>query len=249
MIELGFLVRALPVPPLSLFLLMALGLVLGRFRPRLGRRLVGLAMVAIFLLCLPVVSKAMLRTLETRADAVIADAGGAQAIIVLSADIERTAPEYGGPSIGELTLVRLRYAARLARRLDLPILVTGGQVGTLGPPIAPLMAEVLKTEFGLDAKWVEDASRNTYENAAFSARLLRADGVRSALLVTHSWHMPRSLLSFAQAGFPVRAAPTDFTPPFLWGVEEFLPSARAFEEGCYAIHEWIGLVWYRFSGS
>ena len=31
-------------------------------------------------------------------------------------------------------------------------------------------------------------------------------------------------------------------------LDEFLPSARAFQRSSYAIHEWLGLGWYRLSG-
>jgi uncharacterized SAM-binding protein YcdF (DUF218 family) len=241
------LLRAVPVPPVSLFLLAGLGLLVARVRPRLGRGIVALTCVTIMLLCVPVIATFLLRSLETRGDAVVTDAGGAGAIIVLSADVERDAPEYGGASIGPLTLVRLRYAAELGHRFSLPILVTGGRVVPSDPLIAPLMAQVLEREFGLKPKWVEDRSRTTYENAMFSARLLEADGVRSALVVTHSWHMPRALLSFAQADFAVRPAPTEFTTPFTGRFDEFVPSARAFEESSFAIHEWVGLIWYRLT--
>jgi uncharacterized SAM-binding protein YcdF (DUF218 family) len=244
--ELATLARELPIPPLSLFLLAGLGRVVGGRKPRVGRWLVGSAALILFLLCLPIVGDPLLRSLETPSEAVLADAGDADAIIVLSADIAREAPEYGGASVGALTLVRLRYGAYLAHRFNLPLLVTGGKIGDSGPPLGPLMAAVLKDEFGVTVRWVEDRSRTTYENAKFSVPMLKADGIRSALLVTHSWHMPRSLLAFTQAGFAVRPAPTDFTPPFEGRIDEFIPSAHAFQNSAFAIHEWIGLAWYRF---
>jgi len=248
MSELDLLLRALPVPPLSLFLLAAFGFLLGRRHPRFGRSLVAMAGLLMFLMCIPAIANALLGSLETPSEIIGNEVGDAAAIIVLSADIDRDAPEYDGTSIGGLTLARLRYGAFLARRFHLPILVTGGNAELDAPPVAPAMARVLKDEFGLEARWVEDKSANTYENAVFSARILEADGIRTALLVTHSWHMPRALLSFAQAGFAVRPAPTEFTSHFRGHVDELLPSAHAFQGSSFAIHEWLGLSWYWLTG-
>lgn len=51
-------------------------------------------------------------------------------------------------------------------------------------------------------------SLSTYENAIFSAALLRGLGGRSVALVTCPWHMPRALQSFRAAGVDARALPT-----------------------------------------
>jgi len=42
--------------------------------------------------------------------------------------------------------------------------------------------------------------RETWENAAFTARMLRRENVDKILLVTHAWHMPRAKVAFAAAG-------------------------------------------------
>ena len=57
---------------------------------------------------------------------------------------------------------------------------------------ADAMATALRDDFGVPVKWTEGKSRNTAENAAFSAALLRPDAVRRVLLVTDAMHMPRS---------------------------------------------------------
>ena len=54
------------------------------------------------------------------------DAADAEAIVILGGGTRRNAPEYGGDTLGRLTLERVRYGAQVAKLTALPVLVTGG---------------------------------------------------------------------------------------------------------------------------
>jgi uncharacterized SAM-binding protein YcdF (DUF218 family) len=54
----------------------------------------------------------------------------------------------------------------------------------------------------------ELCSLSTYENAIFSASMLRRLGARRAAIVTCPWHMARALQSFRAAGVDAIALPT-----------------------------------------
>lgn len=240
--------QALIEPPVNLLLLIGLGLALARWGGRRakhgGRWVAGLGFIGLVLLSLPATAQLLLQGLEHG----LAEPSGPPpgAIVILSADDLRATP--GGitapPDIGALTLQRLRAGALLHRRTGLPILVTGGVLRPGDPPIATTMARVLAEEFGTPARWVEDRSATTWENAAFSAPLLAADGIRSAYLVTHAWHMRRGLLAFRHAGFAAQAAPTHYTGPARPDLASFYPSVHAWADSRLALHEWIGLAWY-----
>lgn len=240
--------KALVLPPGCLFLLGALGLFLARRRPRLGRGLCVGAAVALYLLCTPVVASLLRRSLEGEPWRP-GDEVGAGAIVVLGGDHDPHAPEYGGETVGELTLQRLRYAARLQRATGLPILVAGGRPRRGREPLAETMARVLREELGAEVRWIEGASADTSENAARSARLLLDAGVGTALIVTHAWHEPRALAAFAGTGLAARPAPTVFRSPPLSEPTEILPSARALLDSTHAAHEWLGRAWYALGGS
>jgi uncharacterized SAM-binding protein YcdF (DUF218 family) len=89
-------------------------------------------------------------------------------------------------------------------------------------------------------------SENTCQNAQFSAKILRQAGISSALVVTHAWHMPRTVLAFRQAGFPIVPAPLHGDATKVRGIRDFLPHTSAWMRSFYALHEWIGLIAYRF---
>jgi uncharacterized SAM-binding protein YcdF (DUF218 family) len=240
-------VSALLLPPLNLVLVCALGLLLRRRRPRLGLALGGGALGLLVVFSTSVGSRLLVGPLESRA-APLASARdtGAQAIVVLGGGRISNAPEYHGQDIPTLpALARLRYAARLQRETGLPLLTTGGTPDGASEPEADSMARVLREDFAVPARWVEGRSNNTAENARFSASLLRPAGINRILLVTDAMHMPRSRAIFETVGFDVIPAPTIFYSRERLTALDFLPGGEALRRSEYALHEWIGLLWYR----
>jgi uncharacterized SAM-binding protein YcdF (DUF218 family) len=241
--------KYLILPPVSLFVLIAIGWLLAWRWRRTGRTIMALSFVTLFLLCLPVVSGWLMYPLQSYS-ALDPDRipPGVGAIVVLSADMQGIAPEYGVDIPGPLGLERLRYGAWLHRRTQLPILVSGGRVVPWTTPLARQMRQILVDEFGVPVRWVEDRSTDTHENAARSAEMLKRDGIGSVLLVTHAWHMRRAMAAFQAAGLAPVAAPTRFIRPPTPVVQDFIPDASALRASSYAVHEWIGLLWYYVSG-
>lgn len=236
-------VAAFLLPPLNGLLFIVVGWLAMRRMPRLARPLVGAGLLLLWGQALPVVGNALLRGLEGEPFD-MARAGGAQAIVVLGGGRHRQAPEYGGDTVSEPSLARLRYAAKLHRETALPILVTGGAPDGGNISEGEAMRRVLSEEFGVPVRWVEEASINTRENASFAAELLKQDGISRVLLVTHAWHMRRAERAFATAGLAVLPAPTLFRRHPLLPLD-WLPSAEGLRDTRTALHEWIGILWYR----
>jgi uncharacterized SAM-binding protein YcdF (DUF218 family) len=242
-------VKYLVLPPFSLFLLFVVGWLVARRWRRAGRTLMTLSFMALVLLCLPIVSGWLMYPLQSHAPLDPERIPpGVGAIVVLSADMQIVAPEYGVDIPGPLGLERIRYGAWLHRRTQLPILVSGGRVKPWTTPLARQMQDILMIEFGVPVRWVEDRSADTHENAVNSAEVLKGSGVKSALLVTHAWHMRRAMAAFEAAGLEPVAAPTRFIRPPTGIALDFVPDASALRASTYALHEWVGLLWYYLSG-
>ena len=238
-------IAAFLMPPGSLLLVMLLGLVLLRRRRALGLTLIGLSWIALYALATPYLSALLLSSVEPPYADPRAQPGG-QAIVVLGGGIYPKAPEYGGENtVTAEELVRLRYAARLYRVLDKPILVAGGDPQRIGESEAALMKRVLQNDFRVPVRWTEPASNNTDENARFSYAILHSAGIRTIYLVTHAWHMPRARMAFEHAGFTVIPAPTEYETAKRGVLLDFLPSAWALKDSARFFHETIGLLWYR----
>ena len=242
-------VSALLLPPLNLLLLCAVGVLLRRRWPRLGGGVALLSLAVLVGLSTQAGVRLLARPLENRFPALdAAQAADARAIVVLGGGRNRNAPEYGDQDVPRPdVLARLRYAARLQRQTGLPILVSGGRPEGAAESEAALMARVLRDDFQARVQWLEEASDNTAQNAAFSATLLRRAGIAHVLLVTDALHMPRSQQIFEQASLEVTPAPTNYIGQGALHPADFIPNARALRDSHYALHEWIGLLWYRIA--
>ena len=69
------------------------------------------------------------------------------------------------------------------------------------------MSASLARDFHIEPRWVEDRSRDTFQNAQFSARMLKAAGVSRIILVTDAAHEWRAVHEFTSAGLAVVPAP------------------------------------------
>lgn len=232
------------LPPLLPLLWIAAGLLLLRRRPRLGRVLAWSGLLFTLLLSTPAGVKLLARPLENLPVMQARDLAAGEAIVILGGGQRRYLAEYGGAAPNHLTLERLRYGARLARGSDLPVLVSGGIVRHGDAAEAELMADSLQKDFAVTPRWVEIRSRDTQENARFSAQLLEAAGIRRIVLVTHAAHMRRALNEFKAQGIAVIPAPTAALfndADFDWS-SDLVPGPSAAVAGWYATHEWLGLA-------
>jgi uncharacterized SAM-binding protein YcdF (DUF218 family) len=244
--------KAFLLPPGLCLLPAVLALFVHRNR-RVVVVLLSIGIALLYGLSTPWVARALAGTLEHLHPPLPADATlveEADAIVVLGCDRYANAPEYGGDEVSACTLMRLRYAAELHDRSGLPLLLSGGR--PMGEPEseAMLMARVLRDRFGAVPRWLEERSRNTGENAANTAALLRQENMRRVVLVTHALHMPRAVRSFRRHGLTPLPAPTHFysAPDRRPRWFSLLPSSGALQASSIACYELLGLAWYAIIG-
>ncbi len=233
--------KALVLPPTGPLLLAATGLwLIGRV-PRAGRAIAWTGVLLLLALSTPMVAFLLLTFVDTSPPLDVERARSAQAIVILGGGIRRDAAEYGGDTLGRLTLERVRYGARVARATGLPVLVTGGSVFG-GEPEAQLMRAALEGEFGVPVRWAETRSRNTHENAVRSAEMLTAERVSRIVLVAHSVDIPRARAEFAAQGIDAIPAPTGIPRAAIDSPLDVLPSLAALQSSYFALYEMLGNV-------
>ena len=159
---------------------------------------------------------------------------------------------------------RVLYAAKLYRDGAAPaILVSGGNLNfsaARGTTPAEEMTELL-VQLGVpaDAIWRQEQSQNTYEDALYSAEILREKEITEVILVTSAMHMPRAKALFENQGVDVIAAPVDFTiteqnwqsvfqPSLGELVINLMPNASALDLTTTVLKEYIGLFVYHLRG-
>ncbi len=235
------LLSALALPPFNLILLALVGLWLSRRYPRSGRSLAAVALLGLAALSMPPVGDALMHSLERRPPISVQELARAQAIVILGGGEYYAAPEYGAAAtVNRWSLERVRYGVHLQKRAKLPILVTGGAPFG-GKPEAETMQEVIVRDFHGEVRWVETESRDTAENAAYSAPLLKSAGISRIALVSHGWHLERAIELFRRQGLEVLPAPMGYTtaPPSAFA--QALPSVGALQNSYMALHEWLGI--------
>jgi len=239
-VTLKTLLGALLLPPAGPLLLAGFGCwLLARRRTADAARKAALVLVvaglaALWLLSTPVVAEALTRLAERYPALDLSRPVRAQAVVILGGATARGAPEYGGPAAGLELLERVSYGAYVARRTGLAVLISGRAFEALA------MGATLARDFGITARWVNGASRDTFDDAQLSARLLEADGIGRIVLVTSSNHEWRAAHEFMSAGVAVEPAPVHVWASHSHVLTDFLPDALGLLQSSEALHEISG---------
>jgi uncharacterized SAM-binding protein YcdF (DUF218 family) len=240
------------LPPGVNLLLIMFGLAFWRRRPQFSKTLLIIAIGSLWLFSTPFIAQRLIDLLQQQYrpwqleqltenhSAIVVLGGGASA-----------APEYKQHfMVSDAALKRLNYAAFLYRHTHLPIIVSGGKLNQTSYTEASIMETILKENFNIPVIWQEDQSSNTADESKCLIPVLKHYKINTILLVTTAWHMPRSVSvfnkTFQETGIKIIPAPTGyitskFTPAFLY----YLPAIDALQTSAIAIHEFIGLIWYR----
>jgi uncharacterized SAM-binding protein YcdF (DUF218 family) len=262
------LVDGLLLPPLPLIMLVMFAAWLLPRRRVLGRSLVLLAAVGLWLSTTQAAGRALRASVHPVPPALAAQAVEAlareasdarrlrrqptTAIVVVGGGLRELAPEYGMSNLSSTSIERLRYGMWLARHTGLPVAYTGGighgHLARRGPVAseAEVATRIAEREFRLPLRWAEGRSRDTVENGLLTVPLLAADGITRIVLVTHDYHQRRALRAFERgalrAGVPLEIvpAPVGLAPPGPWQPADFLPSTSGFFDTRRVLHEFVG---------
>ncbi|MDR3423560.1 MAG: YdcF family protein [Alphaproteobacteria bacterium] len=174
-------------------------------------------------------------------------------IIVIGGDERTDISEARAQPTALDSMRRYVVFADLARRYpDAKLVFSGGSV------FPRAHAKMIDSDVALDIMasigvptgrmTVEKNSRNTYENAIFSAALAHPEPQQKWLLVTAAWHMPRAMGCFRRAGWNVSPAPAGYDTTGRYRLHPLFRFAEQMRNLTLAVHEYIGLVAYWLMG-
>jgi uncharacterized SAM-binding protein YcdF (DUF218 family) len=203
---------------------------------RTGWALLLIGLATLWVLANPLVADALSRIAQRCPPLDLTRPVQAQAIVILGGGKERLdAPEYGGePAAGMDLVERVNYGAFVAKRTGLPVAVSGNH------DEASAMRASLARDFGVETRWVEQRSLDTFQNAQFCAALLRPLGITRVVLVTNANHEWRAVQEFASAGFDVVPAPVGLVTFSPLDAGSFIPNATALARSTAALYELLG---------
>jgi uncharacterized SAM-binding protein YcdF (DUF218 family) len=228
---------------LSLWLLACAAVLLLLRRRKLGGLLLVLSLAWSLLWSIPLASDGLRGLLERRypvvaeaalpkADAIVVLGGGSRYAWLNRPDVR---PE-------QLQSSRLAAGARawLSGRAPIVILSGGGEDGD--SEAQRMAAAIARLGVPASALILEDRSRNTHDNALFTAALADRRGMHRVLLVTSSLHMPRASLLFRNAGVDVVPVPVPERAKRATWRQRWVPSFGALWRSGRALKEYAGLL-------
>ena len=192
------------LPP-GIFILGALAAAGVCWRRKKTRQAIGFALAAVLLWIPALKPLAHLLRQGLVADYLSLDLGHVQGdvIILLGGGINDRARDLTGIGVpSDALTARIVTAARLQKRLRVPVIATGGSPYESKVSEAEVIRRFL-ADLGVagDQVILEPKSRDTFENAALSLAICRARGFSRAVLVTSDYHMKRAMETFRHAGF------------------------------------------------
>ncbi len=220
---------------------------------RLGRRLLFGGLFTLVLVSLSPIGEWLFLPLENRFPRADLTDGVPIAGIILLGGVEdtRSTPRRELASLND-SAERFIEAVALARRFpEARVVFSGGSAGLQATeePEASTAAAVLEA-LGLAKERItlEDGSRDTYENAVFTKRLIGPNPSGRWLLITSAWHMPRAVGCFRRAGLRVEAWPVDYrtTGRVDWLIEPGI--GTGLQQIDFVVREYVGLVIYYLRG-
>jgi len=240
--------KVLLLPPMPWLLLLLAVLIF--WQRRWARTMLFLTFLLILGLHCGPVNVALRYQLESRYPPLLdpRKAGRYDAIVVLAGGSVPATGLIPYPSINENMFRRLDEAWRLYRIQPKPIIISGGHVNPFTPAKDEnKIARDFLIKWGVSKHDVigEEKSRDTFENALESGKILKKRGWKRYLLVTSAQHMPRSMLVFGALVPEPIPAPGDFS---INGIEltpfDFFPKENVAAEMFATLHEYLGFANY-----
>lgn len=238
--------------PYPLFLILS-AIVLWKMKTGRLRRVFGAVLLTVTISSTYVTAAFLMRGLENRyAPLTVEETPAAEAIVVLSGMVTPLTRAKGRPEFSA-AVDRILAGRELLTARKAPVLIISGgsglisQIGT--PEAETLRNWMIKDGFAPERVIAENASRNTAENAAETAKIARARGIRKIILVTSAFHMQRSVLCFEKEGFEITPYPVDYyILDEFPGIEAFFPAPAGMTLSGIALKEYAGIIAYRLKG-
>ena len=240
-------ITAIVFSPTLLLLGIAVGIWLSSKKPKLGKSLAIFLTALLWIFSTPAFSVWLSHNLLKQYKPTTAQdmkAQGVQVIVVLGGGVDTGQPD-GIQQLPPTALDRLRHGIELSRKTGIPVMVSGGKgwgAQASSEFEAAISKRVAREAFQFEILWAESDSRDTQENAFNSKKLLTKQGISKIALVTHFWHMPRSLKAFQKVGFEVTAAPMGFVEVKKVGLISLLPNGAALNSTVTIFKELVAYV-------
>ena len=170
-------------------------------------------------------------------------------MVVLGGGVMSSGGFRKSPEASSTTYSRVFNGVKIFRQSGAKVLVLSGAGGQRdGETNADVMKDIA-IALGIPESKIttEGESRNTMEHAIELAKLFPPEEKMRIGIVTSALHMPRAVQAFRKK-FPkntIVPIPVGYIcSPLKYSFKNLIPHSDSFSTSSYAIHEWIGMLWY-----
>jgi uncharacterized SAM-binding protein YcdF (DUF218 family) len=159
-------------------------------------------------------------------------------IVLLAGYAERNDEMPRSSHVNGASAIRILEASRVFR------LQPGRRIIISGRGDVPFVMKDVLVDLGIpdESISIEGNSRSTSDSAMNISRMLKG---KKIILVTSAGHMLRSVHVFRNFGMHPVPAPTDFMTRRNFMATGYLPSPLYLKLSDFAVHEYVGILWYR----
>lgn len=233
----------IPSNLINIFFIVGIILLITRKRKRPAVIMFALSAAVYFIFGTGVISLWLLGNLEHRYKplASIEGLGDVKTIVILAGHAEKQ------PGLPLSSEVNFASAYRLIEGLRIIHLLPNTKILISGRDEVPGIMKDLLASMGLPGLRIiiDNQSRNTHESAVNVRRFLDQEDF---ILVTSAGHMPRAMETFRKAGMHPVPAATNYMSVKERRFIHYLPSPHHLVYADLAIHEYLGMAWYRLTG-
>ncbi len=172
------------------------------------------------------------------------------AVVILGGGLTEGRSPYPGESLypRQFTVSRLIYGYTLWKELMVPIIVSGGNPLMSLPGTEADTMKAFLMRLGVPENFIitEKRSRNTWENALYTAEICKNSDFKKIVLVTPAYHLMRAMVAFSKYNLNIYPAPSSYLTnkrPYVW--TSFLPHADYLYYSFIALKERMGLLFYK----
>lgn len=246
----GFLIKKLVsvfihlVPGLLILLLTSI--LLRRWMPRCSFCISVLCVLTLLVASVPTVSNYLVSRLENQHPVVQALPADTKVILVLGFGHSYVPERPINSVLNPVALSRLSEAVRLWHGNPAVTLIVSGSAPSPGTPSHAEIMEKMALELGVSQNRIVrfDNTKDTEDEIVSAVELLsqHAGNAARLVVVSSAIHLPRAAMLLEQHSVPYTLAPAEF---IVFDGTYHLPSAYSLLSSDRAVHEWVGMLWYR----
>lgn len=239
-----FLYSAFILPPgIFILALIIFSIKIYKYKAKLGKNLLILTLV-FYIFTTPFLDNPIIRLLESKYTVPNNPKGDVIVMLGGGATLDTPNLNFNGHLSG-FAANRLITSAQLYKKLNIPIIISGGKVFKSTGTESEIAKNIL-INLGIPENSIitENKSINTTENAKYTKQILDKYNFKNPILVTSAFHMNRAVIQFKKFNVNVLPFPTDYQTNIHESIElnDFIPSSDSLLKLSLSIKEFIGIA-------